>query len=462
MSVNLSIIKGCVSSDGADFSQYHPINLQVELQETGVSKGFLKPIEGITHVADMGGLCRGLINWNGTMYGVFGSKLLLLTNTGTSTLIGDVGTDKQAVSMTYGTDRLAVVSAGNLYYVVAGALVHVTDANVGTPISVVFCDGYFVLTDGVKMYVTDLTNPLVLNPLKYASAEVDADDIKCLLKVRNEILAVGRYTVEVFQDTGGALFPFSRIMGAMVMKGAIGRRTSCVVNDYVAFLGSGKNEAPAVYLASGGQTVKISTKSIDEELRVFPEATLRNLTVNSRTIGNHTLVYIHLPNATMVYDVETSKALGESFWSVLRDNSNQNYGMRFPTYCYDKWYVADSKTPALGYLDAASTTWWGNPITYSFRTVFYPTGNTPTPLQSITLSNGVNRISLDSSSSSITLRYSEDGITWSRALTTPSPLQGQRYKIIQWRKLGIIRTQRLFEVSWDNSIYLTPSTFTIT
>jgi hypothetical protein len=461
MPINLSILKGCVSSDGADMAQFHPVNLHVEMLETGDGKGFLKGTEGITHVSDFGGLCRGLINWNGLLYGVWGSKLLSITNTGTSTLIGDVGSDSLAVSMAYGTDRLAIVSAGDLFYLTSGTLAQVTSSGVGNPISVVFCDGYFVLTDGSIIYVTDLADPTVINPLKYGAAEVDADAIKQLLKIRNEVIAVGRYTVENFQDIGGALFPFSRVMGAMVMKGSIGQNTACVLGEYLAFLGSGKNEAPAVYLASGGQTVKVSTKAIDDKLKAIPESTLRNTTVNSRTVGNHTLLYIHLPMETLVYDVETSKAVGESFWSVLRDDSNQNYGIRFPVYVYDKWFVADSKTPSLGYLDSTVATWWGKPVTYSFRTVFLPTNGKPALIQSITLTTGILRLVPDSTEAFITLRYSDDGTTWSRDFQTNAPLTGQRYKLVQWRKLGVAKIKRLFEVSWNSSINLTPSIFTV-
>ncbi len=83
-------------------------------------------------------------------------------------------------------------------------------------------DGYFLSTDGEFLIVTELNDPTQVNPLKYGSSEADPDPVNAVLKLRNEVYAINRNTIEVFDNAGGDLFPFQRIEGAQIQKGAIG------------------------------------------------------------------------------------------------------------------------------------------------------------------------------------------------------------------------------------------------
>jgi hypothetical protein len=98
-------------------------------------------------------------------------------------------------------------------------LVQVTDPDLGVVLDVVWVDGYFMTTDGEFLVVTELVDPTQVNPLKYGSSEVDPDPVVALLKLRNEVYALNRNTIEVFDNVGGLLFPFQRIDGAQIQKG---------------------------------------------------------------------------------------------------------------------------------------------------------------------------------------------------------------------------------------------------
>jgi hypothetical protein len=63
-----------------------------------------------------------------------------------------------------------------------------------------------------QFVVTELSNPLAVNPLKYGSSEVDPDPVVALIKLRNEVYALNRNTIEVFDNVGGELFPFHVLM----------------------------------------------------------------------------------------------------------------------------------------------------------------------------------------------------------------------------------------------------------
>ena len=107
-------------------------------------------------------------------------------------------------------------------------------------VDVRWIDGYFLITDGENLIVTELNDPTQINPIKYGSSEVDPDPIQAILKLRNEAWAINRNTIEVFDNVGGQYFPYQRIDGAHITKGTIGTHACCVFMDSVAFLGNGR------------------------------------------------------------------------------------------------------------------------------------------------------------------------------------------------------------------------------
>jgi hypothetical protein len=237
-----------------------------------------------------------------------------VASNGTVTVLGDVGGPVNTlVTMDYSFDRLAIASGGRLYYW-NGALTQVTDPDIGVVHDVVWVDGYFMTTDGEFLIVTELNDPAQVNPLKYGSSEIDPDPVVALLKLRNEIYALNRNTIEVFDNVGGELFPFQRIDGAQIQKGVIGTFGCCVYLETVAFLGSGRNEQPGIYLGANATAQKISTQEIDNLLLNYTEAQLAQVKLEARNDKNHQHLYVHLPDRTVVYDASASESLGDQVW----------------------------------------------------------------------------------------------------------------------------------------------------
>ena len=187
---------------------------------------------------------------------------------GTVTVLGDVGNDNSYVTLDYDFDLLGIASNNNLFFwnPTTSTLTQNTDPDLGPVLDTVWVDGYWMTTDGEFLVVTELGNPLAVNPLKYGSSEIDPDPVVALLKLRNEIYALNRYTIEVFDNVGGDLFPFQRIDGAQIEKGVIGTHACCNFMETITFLGSGFNESPGVYMGGNANASKISTQEIDEIL----------------------------------------------------------------------------------------------------------------------------------------------------------------------------------------------------
>jgi hypothetical protein len=154
---------------------------------------------------------------------------------------------------------LIVRSSDQLYYWDGTTLTHVTDTDLGPVVDMLWIDGYTMTTDGTSIIVTELNDPTSVLPLKYGSAEEDPDMVTGLIKVKDEAIALGQYTIQFFQNVGGNGFPFQPVKSASIPVGCVGPTAKCLYGDSFAFVGSARNEAIGVYIAGSGTATRISS-----------------------------------------------------------------------------------------------------------------------------------------------------------------------------------------------------------
>lgn len=439
----IAIVSGIYADAAGDYRTSYPENLIPVPKAQGVSNGYLRPADGIASAGTAPGIGRGGINWNGTLYRVLGSKLCSISSAGVVTQLADIpGTG--VVTLAYGFDRLGITAGGRLHYWNGASLTTVTDPDAGTVLDHCWTGGYYMLTDGTNLIVTELNDPTAINPLKYGSAESDPDPIKAVDTLRNEAYAFGRFTIEAFENIGGDLFPFRRIDGAQVPRGVIGTHTYAQFAGTFAFVGSGRNEAPAVYLMQPGDTLKLSTREVDTILAEFTEAELSACVVESRMDKAHQHLLIHLPNRCLVYDAAASQQLQQPVWFVLHSGLTDptQYRARGLVWCYDRWNVEDPTTAALGTLTGAVSSHYGQAVGWRFGTAMAynaGAGGIVHELELVCLPGraafGVNPTVWHSSSA--------DGVTWSVERPKSAGLQGDRDKRLAWRRTGRIQHVRM-------------------
>ena len=444
--MQIPLVSGTYTDNGPDFRTSYPVNLIPVPKANGISEGFLRPADGLIANGTGPGVDRGGINWNGICYRVMGSKLVTVGPTGTITILGDVGNDGNLVTLDYDFDQLGIASNNNLFFwnPTTSTLSQNTDPDLGTVLDMVWVDGYWMTTDGEFLVVTDLGNPLAVNPLKYGSSEIDPDPVVALLKLRNEIYALNRYTIEVFDNVGGDLFPFQRIEGAQIEKGVVGTHACCVYLENIAFLGSGFNESPGIYIGANSQTQKISTQEIDMLLLEFTEAQLAEVKLEARNDRSHQHLYVHLPNKTVVYDASASQDLGQPVWFILTSSlvDYSQYRARNLVWCYDKWLIGDPANSNVGYMSQDISSHYGQKVRWEFATtILYNEGRGAiiTNLELVGLTGSV-AFGLDPT---INTSYSTDGQTWSQQKFIKAGKQGQRAKRLVWFQQGWMRNWRI-------------------
>ncbi len=456
--MQIPILNGIYTDNGPDLRTSYPVNMVPVPKQSGISNGFLRPGDGLVANGSGPGVDRGGINWNGICYRVMGTKLVTVASNGTVTVLGDVGGPVNTlVTFDYSFDLLAIASGGRLYYwnPVANTLTQNTDPDLGIVLDVVWVDGYFMTTDGEFLIVTELTNPLDVNPLKYGSSEVDPDPVVALLKLRNEVYALNRNTIEVFDNIGGTLFPFNRIDGAQIQKGVVGTFACCVYMEQIAFLGSGRNEAPSIYMGAAATAQKISTQEIDELLLNYTEAQLALVKMEARNDKAHQHLYVHLPDRTLVYDGAASQVLGEAVWFTLTTTvvGFSQYRARNLVYAYDKWLVGDPQSSNIGYLVDTIGTHWGQKVRWEFGTlIVYNEGNGAL-FHELELVSLTGRVALGVDPQ-ISTSYSLDGLSWSQDRFIRAGTIGNTKKRLAWFQQGSMRNWRIQRFRGDSDSHI--------
>jgi hypothetical protein len=313
-----------------------------------------------------------------------------------------------------------------------------------------------MLTDGTAVYVTDLSDPTSINPLKYGSAEADPDPVEGVLKYRNEAVAVGRYTIEFLQDIGGSLFPFQRIDGAEIMRGAVGEKAFCLFAEQIAFLGSGRNEACAVYLGVNGVSNKISTPEIDKIIAQFPETALLRSIVEGRLDSGRWLLYVSLPDRTLVYDHRATQAAQEPIWFTLDSGLGvpSRYRANFFVWAYDQWNFGDPTSSQYGRLDETTSHHFGQQVTWEFGTIYIYNASNGVVIHELELIALTGQVE-NALNPTVWTSYSTDGATWSIERPRSVGKIGNRASRVNWLQCGNMRNYRIQKFRGTSAAHIT-------
>jgi hypothetical protein len=292
-------------------------------------------------------------------------------------------------------------------------------------------------------------------PFSYDGAEADPDPVTALLRLRNEVYALNRHTIEVFENIGGGFFPFAPIAGAQIQKGCVGTQACCVFVETVAFLGSGRNEAPGIYLGANANANKISTQEIDDLLMTYTEAQLALVKLEARNDRAHQHLYVHLPDRTIVYDHSASQVLEQVVWFTLTSTlvGFSQYRARNLVWCYDKWLVGDPQSSAIGYMVKDIGSHWGQRVRWEFGTPIVYNESNGALFQELELVTLTGRAALGTNPQ-ITTSYSLDGLSWSQDRTISAGGLGETKKRLVWLRQGFMRSWRIQRFRGDSEAHL--------
>lgn len=441
--MQVPILSGTFADGTGDFRTRYPRNMVPVPKQNGISNGYLRPADGLEQFAIGAGVVRGGIIWNGVAFYVSGTNLIQISAAGAVTVLGYIP-GIGPVSMDYSFDRLIITAKPNLYYWAGGVLTQVIDPDLGVSIDSIFLAGFTVSTDGTSLVVTELTDTTQVNPLKYGSSESDPDPIKAVKRMRTEFYAVNRHTCELFELIGGTLFPFQRNEGAQLTRGAMGTYCVTVFNEALAFLGSGRKEAPAVWAGNNGTTIKLSTREIDTLLEGYTDDELAASVLETRAFKNHNLLYLHLPDQVLVYDDPASRAVQEPVWYTLDSGLTDiaTYRARYFLWCYGRWICGDPTSSTFGTINDKISSHYGQTVGWEFGTTILYNEGRGGIIHQMELACLPGRVAFGANPV-VWTSFSDDGETWSQEWTCYAGMQGDRRKRLTWLDQGDLTNWRI-------------------
>lgn len=259
---------------------------------------------------------RGICVARGTLFVVAATKLYKFASSAdfgaplVSLEVGTLQTSSGFVSIKETRDQLVIADGDNGYFYDFENLTfgRITDPDWRGSVWVEEMDGYaiFVAPDTDQFYISDLDNAGNLNALDFSSADSAPDKLVTHRVRSGELLLFGRNSVEIWVNTGGADFPFSRYGASYIDVGCVGYRAVINAADTIYWVGE-RRGTPSVFELNGHQPAPISTMAVEQALAACESP--EDIRLWTYKVAGHEFIGMRVPgsNTTWVYDAATRK-----------------------------------------------------------------------------------------------------------------------------------------------------------
>lgn len=438
------------------------VNLYPEATpENGKTAGFLLRAPGLRLLATLGGgPVRGLWQFGAYGYAVSGNTLYRVDAAWTATVLGTVSGSGPVSMSDNGTQLFVACNPRSyIYNASTGAFAEITDPDFPGAVTVGYLDGYFVFNEpnSQRVWVTSLLDGTSVDPLDFASAEGATDGLVALIIDHREAWLFGTNSVEVWYDSGAALFPLERIQGAFNEIGCAAPYSVAKMDNGLFWLGSDARGNGMVYRANGYTGQRISTHAIEFAIQGY--ATISDAIGYTYQQDGHSFYVLSFPtgNATWVYDVATGgwherARLENGLFYRHASNCQMNYNGEIVVgdygngnlYAFDLDVYADNGQP-----QKWLRSWRALP---SDQNTLKRTAQHSLQLDCET---GVGLATGQGSNPQVVLRWSDDGgHTWSNEHWTSMGAIGSFGTRAIWRRLGMTAKirDRVYEVSGTDPV----------
>lgn len=227
------------------------------------------------------------------------------------------------------TGNVLISDGATGYYWNGTAMVTVVHTTLIGPVAAQAGFGIFTVPNTAQFYVTDPNAMSTIDPLNFATAESNPDNlIRCIVD-HNELWLFGTRTIEIWSNTGGVDFPYTPFVNSHMERGCAAAFSVAKEDNTIFWLGDDK----IIYRADGYRPQRVSTHPIERLIADLPSGIAATADAFFYTIGGHKFYTLRFPDyLTLQYNVATG------FWNVAK------------SWGYDDWRVIGSAGGATDYL----------------------------------------------------------------------------------------------------------------
>ena len=266
----------------------------------------------VAYLANLGASLGGLAITNVWLFSVSGNDVRASNSAGTTTVIETAANYKpfyvdktsiggsDTVVLQTGTDS----STQHVWYsTTIGTWTQVTDGDFPDVIGKMeFLDGYaFAMSDSAnvqRIYNSDINSLANWTATSYVTKQIQQDRTMGLMRLGNQIIAVGQESVEIFRNAGNAVgSPLESVQQLAQRWGGLFDVSGpyyCTIGNRLYFASRhGNFRNPGISTYNGSTFDKISTPSID---RILSEGSIR--TISKVNVLSHEAVAVQLTLTT--------------------------------------------------------------------------------------------------------------------------------------------------------------------
>lgn len=356
---------------------------------------------------------------------VAGTEFLMLERSAlgayTVTLLGDIGPcDATDIDIDSNADSVVVVNNPDAYYCssTGTGFAQITDVDFTArgASDVEFLGNYllFLEPDTGRFFGSDVGSATAYDSLSFATAESSPDRNKGIKVDHEQALLFGESTIEFWQLSGGAGFPFGKAANGIIELGCANGRTIV-----------GKLDETLFWLASdftvralrGTTPQRVSHFGIEEGILA---CTIEDAVAWGYSQGGHIFYVLWFPERCFVLDVT------ENEWHERESYGEDTYRFKSACYAFGLTLVGDSMDPSgrIGVLDTAVYDELGEPLVMSWthQPVYADAKRAFHDRLEVVHKSGVGLTSGQGSDPVIMMEVSDDG--------------GQTFRFLPNRKLG--------------------------
>lgn len=372
---------------------------------------------------------------------VRGDTVFRLTTAWGYTVIGKLNTSSGVVSISdNGTNAVLVDGPyGYSLNLTTNALTQIVDPAFYGADYVDFLDSYLIFNkpDTFSFYLTGQYD-LTLDPLDFASAEENPQDIVRHFVDHREIWFFKRTSTSIFIDSGNTDFPFTRTQSAIEV-GCAAAASVCKLDNSIFWLGEDERGAGTVWRANGYTPVEVSTEAVAHAIQGYSR--IDDAIGYTYQKDKHQFYVLTFPtaNKTWQYDAFTGQWM-ELVWRDPDDGSENRHRSNCHMYFGGEHVVGDWENGNLYALDFDYYTDNGDPMP-----AIRVTGHISNPSYTrmifdalqIDMETGVGLQSGQGSDPQACLEWSDDGSqTWSNVHRCSMGAVGDYTARVRWTRMG--------------------------
>lgn len=298
---------------------------------------------------------RAGIEYQGSLYCVAGNGFYRVSVDGTETLLGTVS-GASPVDIDKNTSQIAVLIEPNLWVYESGTLTLVSDTDFTSRgakrMSVMDNYGAFIEPSSGRWFICDLSDFTVYDALDFATAEGNPDNLLSIESNNRQFILFGEKSIELWDNIGGAGFPFERVPNGYVENGCGAPYSTCAADNTVFWI----DQDRLARRLEGNVPRRISNEGVEQAWQDY--STISDAIGFSYVHDGHTFVVFQFPTAgaTWVYDINTGE------WHERRSYGSDQWRAAWVAKAYGKTLVGDTESGNVGEISSTVYQEWGGEL----------------------------------------------------------------------------------------------------